>query len=226
MYNNYVLICCFLWPCWLVCFVVYFDYLLIQIMFQRMWRDEYLFYCSVSYIIRTDIELSVILYISCVDWLSRIAMIDVYVTLTPNSWQVWGYPHISGQNKKMLLQYGYDRSMPYMFEICVFGNSGYCRIPHQDFWLMQTDLCLGLELSMGNYAKFFSRWSLVPIRINYGLLGLGFSIDPVVQADTPIKQCCNFPRNSLAFETDTETETWKFGYHLHTQDTYCGLCRT
>ena len=31
----------------------------------------------------------------------------------------------------------------------------YCRILHQDFWLMQMDLCLDLELSMGNYLRFF-----------------------------------------------------------------------
>ena len=33
------------------------------------------------------------------------------------------------------------------------------------------------------------------------MLGLGFSLDPVIQADTPINQCCNFSRYSLAFET-------------------------
>ena len=38
---------------------------------------------------------------------------------------------------------------------CVFGNSCYCQILHQDLWLMQMDLCLDLELSMGNYANFF-----------------------------------------------------------------------
>ena len=69
----------------------------------------------------------------------------------------------------------YDRSMPYMFEICVFENSSYCRILHQDFWLMQMDL-----------------WSLVPMRRNYVLLGLSFSSDPVIKADTAITQCCNF----------------------------------
>ena len=37
------------------------------------------------------------------------------------------------------------RSMPYMFGICVFGNSSYCLILHQDFWLMQMDLYLDLE---------------------------------------------------------------------------------
>ena len=37
--------------------------------------------------------------------------------------------------------------------ICVFGNSGYCRIPRQDFGLMQMGLCLDLELSNGNYFK-------------------------------------------------------------------------
>ena len=49
----------------------------------------------------------------------------------------------------------YDRSMPHMFGICVFRNSGYCRILHQDFWLMLMDLCLHLELSMENYASIF-----------------------------------------------------------------------
>ena len=49
--------------------------------------------------------------------------------------------------------HGYDRSMPYMFGICVFENSTYCQILHQDFWLMQMDLFLDLELSMGNYLR-------------------------------------------------------------------------
>ena len=47
--------------------------------------------------------------------------------------------------------------MKYMFPICVFENSGYCRIeaivPHQDFWLLQIDLCPDLKLSMGNYLR-------------------------------------------------------------------------
>ena len=50
------------------------------------------------------------------------------------------------------------------------------------------------------------------IRRNYVLAGLGYSIDTVIQADTPIKQCCNFSRDSLAFET---TETCTFEYHRH-----------
>ena len=72
--------------------------------------------------------------------------------------------------------HGYDRSMPYMFGICVFGNSGKCQIlhVHQDFQLMWMDLFLELELSMGN---------LVPIRRNSVLLGLCFSLDSVIQAD-------------------------------------------
>ena len=41
-----------------------------------------------------------------------------------------------------------------MIGICVFENSGYCRILHQDFCLMQVDLCLDLELSMGKYLRF------------------------------------------------------------------------
>ena len=51
--------------------------------------------------------------------------------------------------------HGYDRSMPYMFGIWVFTNSGYWQILHQDFWLMQMDLCLDLDLSIGNYARIF-----------------------------------------------------------------------
>ena len=50
----------------------------------------------------------------------------------------------------------------------------------------------------------FSRWSLVPIRRNSVLLGLSSSLDPVIQAYTPIKQCCNFSIDSLAFETDID----------------------
>ena len=56
--------------------------------------------------------------------------------------------------------HGYDRSMPYMFrifffEICFFfGNPGYCGIL-QDFQLMQMDVCLDLDLSMGNYLRIF-----------------------------------------------------------------------
>ena len=42
-----------------------------------------------------------------------------------------------------------------LFSICLFGNSGYCRILHQDLSLMQVDLCLDLELSMGNYLIIF-----------------------------------------------------------------------
>ena len=52
--------------------------------------------------------------------------------------------------------HGFDRIIPYMFEYVFFGNSGYCRIIHQDCWLMQMDLCLDLELSMGNYSKKLS----------------------------------------------------------------------
>ena len=40
MYNDYFLIWCFLWPWWLVCLVVYFDFFIIKIMFERMWRDD------------------------------------------------------------------------------------------------------------------------------------------------------------------------------------------
>ena len=45
--------------------------------------------------------------------------------------------------------------MPYMFGISVLGNSGYCQILDQDFRLMQMDLCLDLELGIGNYERFF-----------------------------------------------------------------------
>ena len=42
-----------------------------------------------------------------------------------------------------------------LLEIFLFGNPGYCRILHQDSWLMQMDLCFDLELSIGNYLSFF-----------------------------------------------------------------------
>ena len=56
-------------------------------MFECMWRDDYLYYCSVQYI---DIRKNMSLYFT---W--SIA----YVTLTPNSRLVWGYRHISGRSK-------------------------------------------------------------------------------------------------------------------------------
>ena len=111
MSNNYVLVCCFLWPCWAACFVVHSDYFTIKIMFEFMYRDSYLLYCSVWYIIRTDIRLSVIWYIAFVNWLSRIATTGVYVTLTPNSWQVWGYPHKIGLNKKLVPQFDFTPTL-------------------------------------------------------------------------------------------------------------------
>ena len=75
--------------------------------------------------------------------------------------------------------HGYDRSMPYIFEIC--------RILHQDFWLMQMDLCLDLELGMGNYLTISFAEVLVLMRRNFVLLGLSLSLDPVIQADTAIR---------------------------------------
>ena len=40
----------------IVCFVVHFYYFRLKIIFDRMWRDDYLHYCSVKYIIRKDIS--------------------------------------------------------------------------------------------------------------------------------------------------------------------------
>ena len=67
---------------------------------------------------------------------------------------------------------------------------------------MQMDMYLDLELSLGNNARIFTSWSLVQITNNSLLLGLSFSLDPAILADTPIKQCCDFSKDSLAFETD------------------------
>ena len=54
--------------------------------------------------------------------------------------------------------YGYDRIMPYMFGIYLYVFSViqatveyYTNI----FGLMQTDWCLALELTMGNYLRIF-----------------------------------------------------------------------
>ena len=60
--------------------------------------------------------------------------------------------------------HGCDRSMPYVFGICVFGNSGCCQILHQDFLLMQMDLCLDLKTIFqhacrnGVQITWFWRW--------------------------------------------------------------------
>ena len=66
---------------------------------------------------------------------------------------------------------------------------------------------------MGNYAR------IGPIGRKSVLLGLNFSLDPVIQTDTPIKQCCNFSRDYLAFETDRYIY---FGYHWNKDS---GLCQ-
>ena len=39
---------------------------------------------------------------------------------------------------------------------------------------------------------------------NSVLLGLSFGLDPSIQADTAITQCCNFSRDSLALKTENE----------------------
>ena len=42
-----------------------------------------------------------------------------------------------------------------------------CRILHQHFWLIQMDLCLDLELGMGNYLRIFLAevWSQTKIKL-------------------------------------------------------------
>ena len=39
---------------------------------------------------------------------------------------------------------------------------------------------------------------------NSVLLGLSFSLEPVIQADTAITQCCNCSRDFLTLETDRD----------------------
>ena len=64
---------------------------------------------------------------------------------------------------------------------------------------MQLDLCLDLELSMGNYLRI----SLAEVWYHY-LLILSLSLDPVSRAATANTQSCKFSRDSLAFETDRD----------------------
>ena len=52
-------------------------------MFQRMWRDDYLLYCNIQYIIVTGIEFP------CVHSHNKTAATYVYATLPPKSKQVW-----------------------------------------------------------------------------------------------------------------------------------------
>ena len=73
---------------------------------------------------------------------------------------------------------------------------------------MQMDLCLDLELSMEKYFWFFLAEVLAPIGRKSVLLGLSFSLDPVIQVDTVITQCGNFSRDSLALETDRDMNIW------------------
>ena len=68
---------------------------------------------------------------------------------------------------------------------------------------MQMDLCLDLELGMGNYLGIFFSLKFGPNEKSV-LLGLSFSLDPVIHADTAITQCCNFSRDSIALETDRD----------------------
>ena len=49
----------------------------------------------------------------------------------------------------------------------------------------------------GDFFKLFSPWGLVLTKSNNVLLGLGLILDPVIQATTPNKQCCNFSIDSL-----------------------------
>ena len=71
-------------------------------MLERMWRYNYLFYCNVRFVIKSGILLSVILYIASAYRLFRISTTDVCITLPPNFRQARGYPHISGQNIKLV----------------------------------------------------------------------------------------------------------------------------
>ena len=100
--------------------------------------------------------------------------------------------------------HGYDRSMPYMFGICVFWKFRLLSNSTPRFLADVDGFVSWLRSKHGKLFKNFSRWSLVPIRRNSVLPGLSFSLDPVIQADTPIKQCCNFSRDSLAFKTDRD----------------------
>ena len=68
------------------------------------------------------------------------------------------------------------------------------------------NLCLDLELNMGNYSRIslVEKANIGPNKKKLCLLGLSFSLDPVIQADTPNKQYCDFSRDSVAFETDRD----------------------
>ena len=67
---------------------------------------------------------------------------------------------------------------------------------------MQMDLCL--DIKHGELFKIFFSLKFGPNERKSVLLGLSFSLDPVIQADTAFTQCCNFSRDSLALETDRD----------------------
>ena len=83
-----------------------------------------------------------------------------------------------------------------MFVICVFRKSGYCRILNQYFFAHANGFVSWHRIKHGKLFKNVSRWNLDPT--------IRFSLDAVIQADTPIKQCCNFSRYFLALETDKD----------------------
>ena len=90
----------------------------------------------------------------------------------------------------------------YFFEICFFGKILSNTTPR---FLADADGFVSwTRFRHGELLKNFSHWSLVPMRRKSVLLGLSFSLAPVIQADTAIRQCCNFSRDSLALETDRD----------------------
>ena len=78
----------------------------------------------------------------------------------------------------------------------------YWAVPLQFVWReLRTDFHENLAL------KYFYDVILLkfgPNEKNFVLPGLSFGLDYVIQANTPIKQRCNFSRDSLAFKTNKD----------------------
>ena len=99
MFNNYFLLSRFLSPCWIVRFVVHFDYFENKKSCLSVCGETTTYstaMCDIS--LEREINYLLLWYITSADWLIRISTRDVCVTLPPNFRQVRGYPHMSGQN--------------------------------------------------------------------------------------------------------------------------------
>ena len=87
----------FLSQCWIVCFIVRFDYFIIT----NAWA-----YVMCDIQLERKFNYLLLWYIANADWLIRTSTTDVCVTIPSHFKQVRGYSHINGQKTPMGLTFG------------------------------------------------------------------------------------------------------------------------